>query len=150
MNSCCGKLELWTYKQINYTSWMAKFTQTDSPKSVRNRCVIKSVGEGLSCHFPFWNLSLVYGILSNDWVRSLPISLGSATAVRDRCLNQRNTSAQDDVGNPSGDSFHSLIHWNNKCGKQSVLSIVNILSLERWMLNCGASQAYVTVLNGFL
>ena len=29
----------WTRKQINHTSWVTVVTQTDRPKSVRNRCI---------------------------------------------------------------------------------------------------------------
>ena len=41
--------------QVNHTSWVAVFTPTDRPKSVRNRCLIELLC-GVVCVFtlPFW------------------------------------------------------------------------------------------------
>ena len=35
-----GSEKVRTVNQVNHTSWVAVVTQTDLPKSVRNRCVI--------------------------------------------------------------------------------------------------------------
>ena len=41
----CGKWEGWDpLNQFNHTSWVAIVTQTERPKSVCNRCVIKVFG----------------------------------------------------------------------------------------------------------
>ena len=45
--------------RFNQPSWVAVDTQTDRPKSARNRCVIEIVGGVLCCHFAFWNVLLV-------------------------------------------------------------------------------------------
>ena len=43
-NCCCG-WEGWDpVNRFNHTSWVAVFTLTDRPKSVRNRCVIEVFG----------------------------------------------------------------------------------------------------------
>ena len=40
--NCCGEWQGWDpVNRFNYTSWVAIVTQTDHPKSVRNRCVIR-------------------------------------------------------------------------------------------------------------
>ena len=31
----------WAREPVNHTSWVAVVTQTDRPKSVRNRCIIE-------------------------------------------------------------------------------------------------------------
>ena len=60
---------------VNHTSWVAVVTPTDRPKSVRSRCVIELFGPCLCCHFALMTFLLVYGLLSQDWVRYLPFSL---------------------------------------------------------------------------
>ena len=54
---------------------MAVVTPIDRPKSVRNRCVIEVFVAFLCCDFAFWTFLLVYGLLSENGVRSLPFSL---------------------------------------------------------------------------
>ena len=39
--------------RVNRTSWVAVFTLTDSPKSVRNRCVIELFGVVFVVTLPF-------------------------------------------------------------------------------------------------
>ena len=41
LHGLCGEWEGWTRKPVNHTSWVAKFTPTDRPKTVRNRCKIE-------------------------------------------------------------------------------------------------------------
>ena len=41
LHGCCGNWKGWARKPVNHTSWVAVVTQTDRPKSVRNRCVIE-------------------------------------------------------------------------------------------------------------
>ena len=42
LHNCCGEWERWDpVNWFNHTSWVAIVTQTDRPKSVRNRCVIE-------------------------------------------------------------------------------------------------------------
>ena len=39
---------------FNHASGVTAVTQTDRPKSVRNRCVIKVLGGVLCCHHALW------------------------------------------------------------------------------------------------
>ena len=55
---------------------MTVVTPTDRPKSVRIRCVIEVFGGVfLCCHVAFWIFLWVKGLLSQVWVRCLPLSL---------------------------------------------------------------------------
>ena len=52
-------------KPVNHTSWVAVVTPTDSPKSVRNRCVIELfLCCCLCCHFALLTFLLVQLLLS--------------------------------------------------------------------------------------
>ena len=42
-----------TTTPVNQTGWQAVVNQTDSPKSVRNCCVIEHLVAILCCHFAF-------------------------------------------------------------------------------------------------
>ena len=41
--------------RFNHTSRVANVTSTDSPKSIRNRCIIKVFVTFLCSHGAFWN-----------------------------------------------------------------------------------------------
>ena len=75
LNGCCGLVGRWARKPVNHTSWVTVVTPTDRPKSVRNRCLIElfcGVVCVVTCPF---DISVGVGLLSQDWVRSLPFSL---------------------------------------------------------------------------
>ena len=50
------------FNRFIHISWVAVVTQTDRPKSVRNRCFIKSFVAFMCCHLRFLNFLLVSGI----------------------------------------------------------------------------------------
>ena len=52
----------WARKPVNHTSWVAVVTQTDRPKSVRNRCVIELFcGVVYVVTLPFWHFCWCMG-----------------------------------------------------------------------------------------
>ena len=73
LHGFCGKLEGWDpVNRFNHTSWAAIVTQTDRPKSVRNRCTCV-----IEVFIGFCLVALHFGLLCRcrGWVRSLPFSL---------------------------------------------------------------------------
>ena len=46
------------------TSWMAKVTPTDRPKSVRNSCVIEDFGGVPVLPLDFFHVLMIWGLLS--------------------------------------------------------------------------------------
>ena len=61
--------------RFNHTSWVTAVTPTDRPKSVHNSCAIKVFGGVFMLSRCFLDCSVGVGVLSQDWVRSLPFSL---------------------------------------------------------------------------
>ena len=98
LQGCCSWWEGWSLvNRFNHTSCVAVVTPTDCPylpfysKSVRNRCIID-----VWCRFfllSCWFVCDCMGLLSNDWVRSLPFS--RSTVVED--LIRTNSSKVNDV-----------------------------------------------------
>ena len=56
LHGCCGEWEGGPVNQVYHTSWVAVFTPTDRPKSVRNCCLIEHFC-GVVCvvTLPFWH-----------------------------------------------------------------------------------------------
>ena len=51
----------WARKPVNHTSWVALFTPTDRPKSVRNRCLIELFEALFVLSLALLTFLLVYG-----------------------------------------------------------------------------------------
>ena len=64
LHNLCGELEGWdSVNGFHHTSWVAIVTVTDSPKSVRNRCVIKVLVAFFVLSRCFLDFSVVVGAL---------------------------------------------------------------------------------------
>ena len=60
ITAVAGSGKVGPVNQVNHTSWVAVFTPTDRPKSVRNRCLIELFcGIFLCCHFALLTFPLV-------------------------------------------------------------------------------------------
>ena len=118
-----GSWKVWPVNQVNDTRLVAVATPADRRKSVRNRLVIELFC-GVFCvvTLPFWYFCWCRGLLSYDWVRSLPFS----SAVNVPGSNQKHFRTSSSISNFTfAQKLHYMFNFslrNSKISNAGMLS----------------------------